>query len=769
MSWFQAHLSRKFFLGFLLSAALPMLLLGYLSIKYVTEQLTLQSEDNLQSSAKEMGMQIINKLILARQQLQLIASHPRDRSAVQNQTHPFTDIILHTDRQPAEVLQGYNALEAAEIRQISRTLNRHAATLFTTASSLYLAVPIRSIHSADAMLIGRLNVKDVLPGSEYLSADTVMCVHDAHQLLACLSNEGVSRTQPDSGHDGLSKTWSIFLQGEFSTQFNSTDWTVEVTQSKRQMARLVKRYYEVIPPIVLLVIALVSFIATRFIRALLKPLRAYAETAEAISIANLSTHVDIAGSDEVARAGQAFNRMIDRIRDEKTAFESRLEKKANFDELTELPNRNLLHACLGQAMTNASVDDTRVAVLFLDLNDFKSINDSMGHRVGDLLLKEVAARLSSSCRAGDSIFRFGGDEFIIILTDIEVDTRHELASLVSGIVSTIRQPVTLQGYEFKTSASVGIALYPTDAMTAEALIQHADTAMYKAKNAESDSVVFFKQAFHDQLVTRIHLEKKIRRALNHDEFELYYQPQIDSVSGEIVGAEALIRWNDPDKGLISPDDFLPVAEQSGLILPIGEWVINTACQQARRWQHAYPQPLRLAINVSARQFSDDHLLSHVSYALQRHHLDPALLELEITEQVAIKDINQTIRILEALQALGVHTAVDDFGTGYSSLAYLSQFPLRTLKVDQSFTQSMTPTKDGLAIVTAIIAMAHALSLEVVAEGVETPEQQTLLQRLKCDYLQGYLFSRPLPANQFMALLDQQQKPLRTPATATSSG
>ena len=327
----------------------------------------------------------------------------------------------------------------------------------------------------------------------------------------------------------------------------------------------------------------------------------------------------------------------------------------------------------------------------------------------------------------------------------------------------------INGHEIKSTASMGVSLYPTDSSSVEGLIQHADTAMYEGKQRGKGQITYFEQAFHDKLISRVVLEKNLYRALENEEFELYYQPQIDSRSNHIVGAEALIRWIHPEEGLIPPDQFLTVAEQTGLILPIGEWVIKTACEQAGKWKEEFKRPLRMAINVSAKQFSDGHLLQQISRAIHDNGLNPSLLEIEITEQIAIKDVQQTIDLLKQLQSLGVETAIDDFGTGYSSLAYLSQFPLRTLKIDRSFTQDMVKSKKGLEIVAAIIAMAHALSLDVVAEGVETVEEQAQLKKMQCEYLQGYLFSKPLPADQFIKLLNGEDQSIGTAPAALYTG
>jgi diguanylate cyclase (GGDEF)-like protein len=422
---------------------------------------------------------------------------------------------------------------------------------------------------------------------------------------------------------------------------------------------------------------------------------------------------------------------------------SQVEHLAYHDALTGLPNRSLFFDRLVVALAHAARHQHKLAVIFLDLDRFKLINDSLGHSVGDAVIRSSAERLRKCVRQEDTIARFGGDEFIIL---VSVISRPEDAGRVAQkVIESIEPPFLAAAREISVSTSVGIAVYPTDGTDAETLVRNADTAMYRAKES-GDPYRFYTPAMNARALEMLEIESDLRRALTRNEFLLHYQPLVDLASGKVFGLEALLRWNHPRLGLLAPDRFMTTAESTGLIIPIGTWVLREACRQLKLWQRSVGTDLIVSVNLSPRQFEQPDLTGKVKAALDEAGLRPKHLELEITESKAMQDVEKTIRILRELKNLGVRISIDDFGTGYSSLSYLKQFPVDTLKLDQSFVREITVPEDG-AIASGVIAMAHSLSLKVLAEGVETLGQLEFLKNHSCDRLQGFLFSRPLePAN-----------------------
>ena len=423
---------------------------------------------------------------------------------------------------------------------------------------------------------------------------------------------------------------------------------------------------------------------------------------------------------------------------------------AHHDFLTGLPNRLLLNDRISQAIALAPRHHNQVAVMFLDLDGFKHINDSLGHPVGDRLLQSVAERLVGCVRASDTVSRQGGDEFVILLS--EVERSQDAAISARRMLEAVAESHTVDKQELHITTSIGVSIFPDDGLDAETLIKNADTAMYQAKENGRQGYRFFKPAMNVRAVERQSIEESLRRALKRDEFALHYQPKIDLRTGKITGAEALIRWHHPERGLVPPTDFIPVAEDCGLIIPIGNWVLAEACRQARAWLDAGLPVTTMAVNVSALEFNDDDFLDGVLTILEGTGLDPSLLELELTESVLMKRVDSTATTLHSLRERGVKVAVDDFGTGYSSLSYLRKFPIDSLKIDQSFIRQISAKGDDTTIVTAVIDMARSLKLRVIAEGVETVEELTFLQAHQCDEAQGFYFSRPVPPEQFAELL-----------------
>jgi len=438
---------------------------------------------------------------------------------------------------------------------------------------------------------------------------------------------------------------------------------------------------------------------------------------------------------------------------ERHAAQERIRQLAYYDPLTGLPNRTLLEDRVGQALVAAERDGKQAAILFIDLDHFKKINDSLGHFSGDQMLVQVAQRLLACLRRMDTVARLGGDEFVVLLSEVTLAGATDVAR---KILASVARPYAIEGHELSVTPSLGISLFPQDGSDFEALLKHADTAMYQAKESGRNAYQFFASEMNVVALERLVLENSLRQGLERGEFVLYYQPQVDANSGRIIGAEALIRWRHPQIGMISPGKFISVAESTGLIVPIGEWVLREACCQNRAWQLAGLAPICVAVNISAPQFRDGRLEDSVREVLAETGLAPACLELELTEGTVMSDADATVGTLRRLSMLGVKLAIDDFGTGYSSLSYLKRFPIDKLKIDQSFVRDIVTDPDDWAIATAVISMGHSLRLRVIAEGVERVEQLAMLRRQGCDEVQGYYFSVPLPAREFAVLLQQQK-------------
>jgi diguanylate cyclase (GGDEF)-like protein/PAS domain S-box-containing protein len=433
------------------------------------------------------------------------------------------------------------------------------------------------------------------------------------------------------------------------------------------------------------------------------------------------------------------------------AMTLQLAHSAEHDVLTGLPNRALLNDRVNQSIILASRHMKKVGVLFLDLDGFKHINDSLGHLTGDKLLQSITKRLCDCVRASDTVSRQGGDEFVVLLSEMEHS--EDAAVTARRLLQAVADAHFINQQDLHVTTSIGVSVYPDDGLDAETLIKNADTAMYQAKENGRQSFKFFKSSMNERAVERQSIEEGLRRALERNEFTLHYQPKVNLMTGRITGAEALLRWTHPSRGLVSPAQFIPVAEDCGLILPIGNWVLREACKQARAWVDAGLSLTSIAVNISAMEFRHERFLEGVFEILKETGLAPRFLELELTESVLMKHVEATGSILKTLRAAGVQLAVDDFGTGYSSLSYLRKFPIDALKIDQSFVRQITTSPDETSIVTAIISMGRSLGLRVIAEGVETQEELAFLQAHRCDEAQGYYFSRPVPAGQFVKLLE----------------
>jgi diguanylate cyclase (GGDEF)-like protein len=471
------------------------------------------------------------------------------------------------------------------------------------------------------------------------------------------------------------------------------------------------------------------------------------------------------------------NEVLGLVRDisERKRAEEQIRRLAYCDSLTGIPNRQAFLEMVERELQRSKVGNRKFAVLFMDLDAFKRINDTLGHDVGDQLLRQVSERLRETIRPSDmlsrgervdplarpdtNLARLGGDEFTILIPDLE-RVEHAL-NVAHRVKDSMRRPFFIEGNEIFVTASIGISLFPEDGDDCTSLLKYADTAMYHAKNCGKDNAKLYSSSLTMQIMSHVKLEVGLRRALQNGELYLLYQPQLDVRSCEIVGVEALVRWRHAERGVISPTEFIPLAEETGLIVPIGEWVLRTACAQARNWQLQAGRPVRMAVNLSAKQFKDENLSQIVLSALNDTGLDPRLLELELTEGTLMDDARATLATLEQLRAIGVYLSIDDFGTGYSSMNYLKRFDVRALKIDRSFISGLPQDSENAAITRAIIAMAHGLKMVVVAEGVETNEQLALLEQFGCDLVQGFYLGRPSTADDVAGMLKKMWAPTGT--------
>ncbi|HRH76772.1 MAG TPA: EAL domain-containing protein, partial [Cellvibrionaceae bacterium] len=446
---------------------------------------------------------------------------------------------------------------------------------------------------------------------------------------------------------------------------------------------------------------------------------------------------------------QVCTLFIDDISERKHA-EARIRYLATHDDLTGLPNRTLIMDRIVQAIRHARRAGSQLAILYLDLDRFKVLNDGYGHTFGDAVLKAAAERLSALVREGDTVSRQGGDEFLLLLTGLHSAADAYIAT--EKIVKLLDAPILVDNRKVHLSGSIGVSVFPHDGDSPETLIDHADVAMYRAKELGRNTYQFFTPEMSAETQWRVNLEHHLREAISENQFTLAFQPKVNLASGRIVGCEALLRWRHPKLGAVSPDQFIPIAEDSGLIVPIGDWVLRTACRQAKAWSDSSQKHPCIAVNISARQFLQQDVASWVIRTLEETGLPPEQLELEFTESLIAKDVKKVIATFDQLRAIGVKLSIDDFGTGYSSLSYLKRFPVDTLKIDQSFVRDMLTDPEDAAIVRAVISLAHSLEFKVIAEGVETEAHNAFLLQNECDEIQGYYFSKPLPADALAALL-----------------
>ena len=560
-------------------------------------------------------------------------------------------------------------------------------------------------------------------------------------------------------------------------------------------------WYLRVVSLVLAVSLFVAFLLSRRLqRIIADPIVRLAETAHQISTErNYALRAESAGHDEVGNLIDGFNEMLseiqardnkleqhrtdleDRVSRRTEALEianrdlaqakenaesaaNRLEHQAYHDSLTDLPNRTLLDDRLSVALAHAARENKKLALLFLDLDEFKRINDTLGHAVGDLLLCRVAELLESCVRAEDTVARLGGDEFMILLPGIIQS--NDAARVAQKFIDSLKQAISCDGHEIHLTTSIGITVYPDDGLNGNELMRSADSSMYKAKESGRNTYMFYQADMGVASSRRWTLENELRKALDRQQFLVYYHPQVTAATQEIVGVEALVRWQHPELGMVMPDQFIALAEDLGLISEIGEWVLFEACKQTSAWHASGFDNLQIAVNLSPKQFRKQYIEGMVGNVLRDTGLPASCLELEITESLSMQNVDVTIDTLHVLKKMGVQIAVDDFGTGYSSLSYLTKFPIHTLKIDRSFIRDIPQNREDASLARAIIAMAHGLGLRTVAEGIETQQQLYFFRKAECDILQGYLFGKPMPAEEITELLERQAASTVTEVEAT---
>lgn len=488
------------------------------------------------------------------------------------------------------------------------------------------------------------------------------------------------------------------------------------------------------------------------------PLYAFVTTATDDMLAPWRLHLQllVVIAAAISLFGVLFTRLLLKSLSSEYASRARLENLINFDPLTDLPNRTLLNDRVTHGIMVAARDNSRFAVMFLDLDHFKNINDTLGHSIGDELLVQVGMRLKESVREVDTVSRIGGDEFVVVMTHTAEDA---VARIATKLLATIARPYSIASHSLIITPSIGIAMYPEDGIDFETLYRHADTAMYRSKHDGRNGFCFFTKEMQSRTARMLILENAMHLALDGNQFHLHYQPQLTKDGRQVIGVEALLRWSHPELGAISPAEFIPLAESNGQIIPMGSWVLETAVRQLKGWLQAGLPPMVMAVNLSAVQFRHANLFSLVAKILQEHQLPPEYLELELTESVAMGNTMNAVAVMEGLHAQGIRLSIDDFGTGYSSLSHLKKFNVHKLKIDQSFVRDIATDADDRSIVTAIIQMAHSLGFKTIAEGVETQAQWDFLNLHHCDEVQGYFFCKPLPADQLQAFVQQKMAAL----------
>jgi len=612
-----------------------------------------------------------------------------------------------------------------EFQQLAKSFNSMATTISTQFEFLTL------LSEIDELILSNRGVKDIFPP---FATQAKMVFHSEMICFAMIG--GPNRELIDLYSEEIDQIHGISItsQAILLSEKNELEGKKSITLQKGD--KNLPGYLRAVMTEELRSLALI-------------PIQSDGELAAILVFGFVAPEIAPAILSQLREMGDRFSIAL-----EKSSWEEKLYRQAHYDPLTQLPNRQLLYDRLLQEIKRATRDNSYFSLMFMDLDRFKTINDSLGHSSGDKLLKEVSRRLSHELRDEDTVSRLGGDEFIILLSTVnnQKSLYSQTSFVAKKIMAAIVEPYSIDNQEIHVSASIGIASFPTSGRDIETLIKNADSAMYHAKAEGRNNFQFYSDELNAKAMRQLIMETDLHNAITDSQFELYYQPKVDASTGEILGAEALIRWNHPVDGLISPFEFIPLAEETGLITQIGDWTIREACQQNRKWQRADLPKITISVNITPTQFQQKDLVGTVKNSLANAQLQPTFLDLEILEGTAMDDAGQTIETLNQLKSMGVSISIDDYGTGFSTLSYIKQFPVDNLKIDRSFIQNLVDDEGDKAIVASTIMLANKLGLRVVAEGVEDEQQLAWLQSVNCDEIQGYYFSRPVPAAEFAKLL-----------------
>ena len=656
----------------------------------------------------------------------------------------------------------------------------------STRLVVVFTAPVYSEGEISAVVAGQMNMERVweILDSTKVGETGFLVALDKHWNFISHPDKGLllSRAAAYRDSPGLTEVTPLPLDGAQGQDLvgrmapvGVLGWQVAALQESSETYALANDTIQKVMIAVAIVIMAAIVASFLLSKAITRPIRVLAGAMAKIAAGSLSERVPAARLGEIDQLSTSFNTMAANLEQkavelatevaERKRAEEQIRYLAYHDVLTGLPSRASFMDRLKLALAQARRRKQMLAVLFIDLDRFKLVNDTVGHVMGNRLLQAVGERLVALVREGGTVARLGGDEFTVVLPDIA--TVQYTAGIASRVLESFRRPWALAGVEFVVTASIGIAVYPTDGEDAESLLRNADIAMYQAKDSGRDNFQIFGPEMNARVLARVRLERELRRALETKEFVVYYQPQVNVDTGQILAMEALVRWQHPERGLVYPDDFIPLAEETGLIVPLGEWVLRTACAQNRAWQDARLPPLRVAVNLSARQFRQPGLVETLARTLEETGLGAEWLDLEITETTAMGDVEFSVEVLSRLREMGVHVCLDDFGTGYCSLAYLAQFPVDGVKIDRSFVRGLPGEPDSASIVAAILSLARSLNLRAVAEGVETEAQRALLLEYQCHEMQGYLFAKPATPEESEKLLASKQ-PLAAPAPSIGS-
>lgn len=747
---------------FLIAAFLPVMTLTVMIYGIVLDISKEQDEQKKIETSRAYSIKVYERMLFAESAIQRLSSRPeaawKARDLLFNSVTLVTPdgrILDHSGEPLPSLLKDV----LSEAMKSSRYPHKPAMHVLPKLGSQPPGIPAIAISMShplrahpEAMLFAVFNPVYLWGDAEAESQEFNTCVYGANNLqLFCVYPDGAPKDVRQAVAKGAG-SWELFLKG----RFHATNWTVTTHHRYATPPTEWHRFFNIYVKVALLSVFLVALLSLFQVRRTIGPLKKLIEGARRIAHGDYSP-VEVSASNEFRELATAINDMSSRISDQIRILqehEERFRHQARFDSLTSLTNRRSLFAMLGALGEDQYLTDL-TAVLLVDIDRFKFFNNTLGHRAGDFLLRLIARRLEKLVDENDTVARLTGDEFVVILRDCM--DREEIRQIVEHIISGMNEPFNMEGNDYVLTCSIGVAVFPDDANNPEMIVEAADMAMYESKKKGRNNYLFFVPTMRESKLNRLRLDTDVRHAQERNEFFLEYQPKVNARTGRITGVEALIRWAYPKLGVVSPDNFIPLVEEIGLIVPIGRWVLETACAQAKQWHEAGFKDMRVAVNLSAHQFAHHDLVSMVENVLHEFGLPPRCLELELTESAIMENFAQGIDTLEKLGALGVQLSIDDFGTGYSSLYYLKRFPVHTVKIDRKFIADLTATEDDAVIVQSIIGLAHNLKLTVVAEGVETETQRNRLAASGCDEFQGLLFGRSVLGDEITRLLKAQKK------------